>query len=544
MILTASQLRSLLNILYVLVVDYRETGAAKASGEAKSQLTNLSSSIKAWGSLLPSLSAVVKATVSGQDKVNQLVMLGVEIQEAFQKFRSDEKFTSQELEALKALSQYLKTDSEVAFAKIMKLASLSENAWVIQKLKPKVINQRSVEPALKKVIKKMTGREGTMLTLEESASARTMYPEEYKEYLSLRKVFNQAWKNALTDFVRSSGQKVVPYKDLIDGLDAAGVQYSLSKGFTGLVDDQGRWYTSKGEAIAGVPSAANFPTVVMNPDYPKTQWVFQTIRPNGEQGQYFYTEKFRQAQAKRKFENVATLSKKMPSIRKKWQAMVKAFNVEDPKSVAAVILELLYLFSARVGTPGNSTFGMATLQARHMKQMPNGDIVITYKGKDGVPHRHHLKINETEHRPVIAALNILLEDKEGKDKVFTSGKKFVGPNSANALFKQLSGMSNITVHKIRTFRGTDLFTKLMNSEMPKLLKLQETKGLSETQALQIFKQLAEKVGTLLNHVRRGATGTKVTGMTAINSYIDTAISVSFFQQLGMRVPKFLEKAEV
>ncbi len=543
MFLTASQLRSLLNILYVLVVDYRESADKKAKPEAAGQLKSILPAAEQWTNLLPSLPATIKAAGTGRNKVEALVSLGVEIQESFQQFRSDRQFTSDELQTLRALGQYLRTDSESAYATLMKNAALSENPWVTQKMRPKAISQSSVEPELKKLVQKMVGRAGTVLTLEEAALARSTYPEEYKEYLALRRVFNQAWKNALTGFVRSTGKSKIPYQDLLDGLDAAGVKYSLSKGFTGLVDDQGRLYTSKGEAISGVPSAANFPTVIMNPEYPKTQWVFQTVRPNGEPGQYFYTEKFRKAQAAKKFANVERLSAKMPSIRKKWWSLIKNFEPNNPATVAALVLELLYLFSARVGTPGNATFGIGTLQIRHLKVMDNGDIVIAYKGKDGVPHRHLLKGNDVEQKLLIKCLLQLIDGRDPKERVFMSNRKLVGPAAANALFKNLSGMSEITVHKIRTYRGTELFKELMKKEMPKLLAVQEKRGLSEKQATDIFKKLAEQVGKLLNHVRRGASGTKVTGMTAINSYIDSRVSVSFFEQLGMRPPTFLEKVE-
>jgi len=543
MILTASQLRTLLSVLYILVVDYKKNGERKADRESASQIRAAMNSARSWTTLLPGLPEAMKSAVSGTGKLQSLVNLGFEIKESFQKFRSDREFTGTELDTLSALGMYLRTDSESAMAKLIRLASVSENPWVVQELRPKAINQKSVEPELKKLVKKMVGRAGTLLTLEESTLAKSTYPDEYKEYLALRRVFNQAWKNALTDFVRSSGLNKVPYQDLLSALDAANVTYSLSKGFTGLVDDQGRLYTKRGDAIAGVPSAANFPTVVMNPDYPKTQWVFQSIRPNGEAGQYFYTEKFRQAQSQRKFAAVEKLTSKMPAIRRKWNSMVKSFDVNNAVNVAAVILELLYLFSARVGTQGNSTFGIATLQVRHLKEMPNG-IVITYKGKDGVPHKHVLNASDSEHRPVIEALQELVAGKELKDRVFSVGRKPVNPNIANALFKQLSGMPDVTVHKIRTLRGTALLRQIMDREMPKIKARQERSGMSEKQALDIFKGMAEKVGKLLNHVRRGASGTKVTGMTAIQSYIDPSLSVAFFEELGIRPPRMLERAEV
>ena len=45
-------------------------------------------------------------------------------------------------------------------------------------------------------------------------------------------------------------------------------------------------------------------------------------------------------------------------------------------------------------------------------------------------------------------------------------------------------------------------------------------------------------------MRRTATGTKVTGMTAINNYIDPVVMVAYFREMGYRPPKFLERFEV
>src|SRR5690606_18743524 len=158
-----------------------------------------------------------------------------------------------------------------------------------------------------------------------------------------------------------------------------------------------------------------------------------------------------------------------------------------------------YMFSARVGTPGNSTYGIGTLLVKHIIPQANGNLLIRYKGKDGILHKHLLVDSDPEMRMSIDALIQLIDGKDIKDKVFSVGRKPVGPASANALFKQLSGMPEITVHKIRTFRGTHLFKELMEQTMP---KLEKKRNLTEKQAMEIFKAMAAKVGKTLNHIRR------------------------------------------
>ncbi|QDH83578.1 topoisomerase [Achromobacter phage Motura] len=539
--ITAAQLASLLDVLYTLVIVYQEVGESKATGQNAHRLKQLKPTAKQWTAELPSLEHAVDAELTGKDTVSTLVNLGFEIKDVFEQLKLNEGFSSAELQALKAAGAYLRTDSEPALKTLMKLAGLTGSPWVSQRFRPQVGKQSDTQGRLEKLVNKMVGRKGTALTMEEAVLAKATYPEEYAEYLSLRRAFNQVWKDALVDYVRASGQKLVPFKDAKAYLDSNNIEYALTDGFDGLMDDQGRFYTRKGDLIEGVPAAVNFPQVVMNPDYPKTPWVFQAIRPNGERGAYFYTADFKKSQAKKKFEKVDGLNAKMPSIRGKWMKSVKAFDQTNPVCLASTILELLYEFSARVGTPNNPTYGIGTLLVKHLKVQPNGDVLIAYKGKDSVPHKHLVKVSDPDQKFIARNLRELIDGKEPTERVFAIGRKPVGPAYANQLFKQLSGMPEITVHKIRTYRGTKLFNELVEQELP---KLQSKKNLDEKTALAVFTKIAEKVGKLLNHVRRGATGTKVTGMTAIANYIDPSSSVAYFRQLGFRPPKVLEKFDV
>jgi hypothetical protein len=51
-----------------------------------------------------------------------------------------------------------------------------------------------------------------------------------------------------------------------------------------------------------------------------------------------------------------------------------------------------------------------------------------------------------------------------------------------------------------------------------------------------FKAAAEKVGKMLNHVRRTTAGDKVTGVTALNSYIDASLQIMYWEELGYPLP--------
>jgi ribosomal protein L16/L10AE len=63
----------------------------------------------------------------------------------------------------------------------------------------------------------------------------------------------------------------------------------------------------------------------------------------------------------------------------------------------------------------------------------------------------------------------------------------------------------------------------------------------QSEAEKIYKKAMEKVGELLNHKTGIGTTEKVTGTTAIQSYIDPQLQIQFFEDLGLRTPTFLEK---
>jgi hypothetical protein len=72
--------------------------------------------------------------------------------------------------------------------------------------------------------------------------------------------------------------------------------------------------------------------------------------------------------------------------------------------------------------------------------------------------------------------------------------------------------------------------------MAMLSKCPLTKGsVTQAQADKWVKESLTKVGDALHH----RSGTKVTAMTAIKSYIDPGLLVNFYEDLGLRVPKWV-----
>lgn len=548
-LLTASRITSFIELLYVLLIQRSQGRGGKPDEETALEINTLARDIlPVWGPSIPVLKDVLLSVLKGKDVDEAYQKLGQIIKILVPQGKGDREVPQEDLNILTAFGSYFRTGSETALAKLTKFASVSKSPWVVQRLAPKVGDQHDTKTALEALVDSLVGRKDTALTIDEAAKVKAVKPESYKAYLELRKQFNQSWKDALVAFVRKSGKELVPFQDVIEYLKLNGIDHLLPSGFTGLVDDLGRFYTSKGKAIDGVPNAVTFPSVVMNKNYGKEDggdWVFMAIRQNGDPGPYFYTSDFKKAQSKAKFSKVADLSKKMESMRKKWFTKVKAFNIADPSCVTAVVLEILFEFAARIGSVGNqaagqSTYGVATLLVKHAVIDPSGNITLRYKGKDGVSTVHKLTSSDPYAKVVLHDLHQLLEGKASNERIFTyvkAGRHIpISPSQVNQYFKACGAPEGVTVHKIRTYQGTKLFVELMNEQFAKPRQPQ-----TEKEAMVIFQKLAEAVGKKLNHIKNGPSGSKVTGTTALNAYIDVSAQLTFWRTLNLRIPKYLEK---
>lgn len=534
--ITASQLVSLLQLLGVLVADYSTNPSKPISKELVPSLQLNKAQLVRWRKQLPGLDAAFRAASSGGDKLSTLYNLGVELKNAFPTFHNTREFTTPELQMLKAIRSYLMTDSVPALNFIHKNAAIFEDSALARYLAPDI--PVADNKALRKTVKSLVGRDSVSLTLPEAQMLKETNPKEYAQYLLLRKAHNSQFKATLMNYVRGSGKKMVLYRDAYSKLVGLGFTHSMVPGFTGLIDDQGRWYTKDGQLINGVPNLSTYSHVIMNDGkYPDEQWVFKAVKPDGNVA-YGYTADFQRSQSRSKFNNVRTLMGKLKSIRANWLKKVKAFDQDDKNSVAAVVLEILYSFAARVGSqPGR---GVATLVASQASRTQQG-LNLTYLGKDSIKTKHILRTSDPIHAMVISALDQLLEDKRGREFIFTyrKGSRIlrVTPADVNAAFRTFGAPSSVTVHKLRTARGTFLFEQLVEADRQK-----RRPPATEKDAIKRYKEMTEKVGKLLNHKRGvGSDRETFTGTTAALSYIDAGAQADLFQVWGFRVPKHLEK---
>ena len=529
--LTASRLTNLLQILGALVADY-------ISNPKKPMAPTLTPLVKTrlqWQEL-PSLDEAIKVSVKGGDKVSALYNLGAELKTALPTFRNNREYSTPEIQMLKALRAYLSTDSEPALNYIKKHASVFDSPELAKIFKPSV--PKADNNSLRATVRAIAGRDGTFLTVDEMRMVKETSPKLYDKYVELRKSHNLSFKAMLATYVRESGKKLVDYQEAYKEMRGQGFTHSMVPGFTGLIDDQGRWYTPKGELIGGVPNLTTYANVSMNPKVSKeAAWVFKANKPDGTYA-YYYTAAFRRSQSDAKYQAVAGLMQKIPAIRKKWLVPLNNFDISSKTSVCAVILEILYSFAARIGSePGR---GAGTLLVKNMSITQQG-VNLAYIGKDSIPTKHIIKSSTSkEHKALVAALIQLADGKTGSSMLYTierDGRFFkVLPADVNKAFRLFGAPAELSVRKLRTCRGTTLFKQLVDADE------KARPPATEKEALLRYKIMTEKVGKLLNHKRGvGGANEKVTGSTAALSYIDASMQLALFERWGFRPPSALEK---
>jgi DNA topoisomerase IB len=287
----------------------------------------------------------------------------------------------------------------------------------------------------------------------------------------------------------------------------------------------------------------------MNPNYDPQkddQFVFTTINPEGKRSQHVYTEAYNKKGTQKKFEKVANLSEQVDKARAQWMAWVKKPDSKDPRVVASTILEILYQFSARIGSLGNaargeSTFGIGTLQVKHVFPQGNGGINLIYKGKDGVRQVHKIQPKSMESKLLVRHITEQMENKAPTDRLWTydwNGRtRPMTGQLVNKWFRR-SGVA-VTVHKLRHVKGTALFKELLAENNAKIFERKVPMTQGEADAM--LKAMATKVGAILGHVRGVGEGQKVTGGTALAAYIDPSVVIDYYQRLNLRPPRAFAK---
>ena len=105
--------------------------------------------------------------------------------------------------------------------------------------------------------------------------------------------------------------------------------------------------------------------------------------------QYRYHAMWRQMRDGQKFRRMPDFADALPRLRRRLRADLARPGLPREK-VLAVVVSLLDATHARIGNAEyareNGSYGLATLRSRHVQLVPNGRLVLRFRGKGGVPH--------------------------------------------------------------------------------------------------------------------------------------------------------------
>jgi DNA topoisomerase-1 len=106
--------------------------------------------------------------------------------------------------------------------------------------------------------------------------------------------------------------------------------------------------------------------------------------------QYLYNSKFRQKQEKKKFEKIEKFGEYLPKLRRITNEHL-ALEGFPREKVLAVMMRLINSLYIRLGTEKSvrhyKTYGITTLQNRHLEVKRNGKLVFSFIGKHHIEHR-------------------------------------------------------------------------------------------------------------------------------------------------------------
>lgn len=466
--------------------------------------------------------------------------LGEALKEKFADFKSDISISQEHCNLLKDIILQLRTASVPAWNRIHRDVSFLGNTKLTAAFPlenddgtdAKVIDQSIAQTAkaLTKLVQKVTGETRQFLTRPEAVALRIANPSDASEYSGYTKIVNKVAKQSIFNYVRGQRTAYAPIEDVRKHLASRGIPTNLPTGFTGgKIDDQGKFYTSENNPLNGAPVGA----VRMNPRYdPKTDSTY--VLEDVAEGVKYRTRTFVQANKRVRSSKVNTFIAEESAHRAAWVKDLLEGTGRDP--IFATIVELIWATSSRIGgignaTAGEPTYGMSTLQVRHL-EVTAAHVAYDYTGKKLARQGAVYPVKDAISRKVANIVRELIKGKGPNDLVFTYKTKTevkVKPiiRAAVNLYLKRKGI-DLSIHNFRNVAGTKLATKILKTS-----PFKRKDNPSQAEVKKWVLEALKDVGVLLHH-RNGET---VTAKTALKSYIDTELIQEFFTDLNLRDPK-------
>lgn len=264
---------------------------------------------------------------------------------------------------------------------------------------------------------------------------------------------------------------------------------SSSKNFTYL--------TAAGKRIADEAILERIKLLVIPP-----AWKFVRISPSPNSKvqalgmdkngriQYIYHPKFAEKQQKKKFKKIEKFGEFLPGLRKATNEHI-ALEGFPRKKVLAVMMRLINSLYIRVGTEKSvkeyKTYGITTLQNRHLEIGRRGQLVFSFVGKHHIKHRKVLVDEELA--------NVMKDLKAigGARKLFhyldEAGKpRALKPSDVNNYLKEITS-PEFSAKDFRTWGGT----LLASIELAEIGKAETATALKKN-IVKAVKKVAEQLG--------------------------------------------------
>lgn len=246
--------------------------------------------------------------------------------------------------------------------------------------------------------------------------------------------------------------------------------------------------------------------------------------------QYLYSPKFREKQEKKKFEKIEKFGDFLPKLRKTTNEHLALEGFPREKVLAAMI-RLINSLYIRVGTDDSvkryKTYGITTLQNRHLEVKRGGKLVFNFVGKHHIAHRKILVDKE------LATLMRDLKNVGGARKLFNylddAGKPHpIKPADINKYLKEITA-PNFTAKDFRTWGGT-LLAAIILAE----IGAAEEEKLMKKNIVKAIKKVAEHLGNTPTVCRASYVHPKI-----LKSY-EAGVTLDEFEKKKKRVIKFSE----
>ncbi len=237
--------------------------------------------------------------------------------------------------------------------------------------------------------------------------------------------------------------------------------------------------------------------------------------------QYLYSEKYRAKQEKKKYEKIERFGEHLPNLRKITNKHLELEGFPREK-ILALMTRLINQLYIRMGSPKSvkkyRTFGITTLQHKHLEIKSNGKLVFNFVGKHSIKQRKVMVDKD------LAKLMKQLKELKGKRKLFKyvgeDGKTYsIKARDVNKYLKELTA-PEFSAKDFRTWGGT----LLAALELAEIGCCDDEKVLKKN-IVKAVKKVAKQLGNTPSVCR--------------SSYIHPAIIDSY--QKGVTLEEFIPK---